>query len=200
MKRVAPDQDGLAQAAEAIRAGGVVAYPTETVYGLGADPFNPAALDALFALKRRDAGNPVLLIVADETQLEDVAGAVPETARRLMQAFWPGPLSLLFPRAPSLPDALTAGRPSVCVRCPGLKAARALCEAAGHAVTSTSANRSGCPPALSLDDLGVAGVALAVDGGTLDPSPPSTVFDPASGRVLREGAVPREAILAVLRA
>ncbi|MDQ1257876.1 MAG: L-threonylcarbamoyladenylate synthase, partial [Candidatus Hydrogenedentes bacterium] len=110
-------------------------------------------------------------------------------ARAYAEAFWPGPLSLLLPKAPGLPDALTAGRGEVCVRCPGLDTARALCRAAGSALTSTSANRSGQSPARSLDELDLPGVSIAIDGGTLPPSPPSTVFDPETCRILREGVI-----------
>jgi L-threonylcarbamoyladenylate synthase len=189
MRIVPAAAEGIALAAEAIRRGEIAAYPTETVYGLGADPFSESALMHLFEIKGRDAQNPILLIVAGLDQLEGVAGPLSDRARAYAEAFWPGPLSLLLPKAPGLPDALTAGRGEVCVRCPGLETARALCRAAGSALTSTSANRSGQAPARSLDELDLPGVVIAIDGGLLPPSSPSTVFDPESGRILREGAI-----------
>jgi L-threonylcarbamoyladenylate synthase len=186
---VAPDAAGLAQAAEAVRRGEVVAYPTETVYGLAVDPWSETALDRLFAVKGRPDDRPILLIVDTEAQLHRVTPHISARARACMQAFWPGPLTVLFPRDPSLPSRLTAGQPMVAVRCPGSEIARALCRACGHAVTSSSANLSGEPAASSLADL-PPGIGLAIDGGMLPPSPPSTLYDPESGRVLREGAIP----------
>lgn len=190
---------GLAVAAAAIRAGEVVAYPTETVYGLGADPFNESALARLFEIKGRPETNPVLLIVSDAEEVGRVAAEVSEAARACMDAFWPGPLSLVLPAAAGLPAAVTAGGTKVCVRCPGSDVARALCRLAGGPVTSTSANRSGEPAALRLDDALLPGVVLVLDGGTLPSSLPSTVYDPDTGEVLRAGAVPEEALRALRR-
>lgn len=190
---------GLAVAAAAIRAGEVVAYPTETVYGLGADPFNESALARLFEIKGRPETNPVLLIVSDAGEVGRVAAEVSEAARACMDAFWPGPLSLVLPAAAGLPAAVTAGGTKVCVRCPGSDVARALCRLAGGPVTSTSANRSGEPAASRLDDALLPGVVLVLDGGTLPSSLPSTVYDPDTGEVLRAGAVPEEALRALRR-
>ena len=186
---VAPDAAGLAKAAEAIHRGEVVAYPTETVYGLAVDPWSEAALDRLFAVKGRPDDRPILLIIDSERQLDRIVVQMGERARRCMKHFWPGPLTLLFERSSSLPGRLTAGQPKVAVRCPGSGIARALCRACGHAVTSSSANRSGEPAATALDAL-PPGIDLAIDGGALSPSPPSTLYDPESGRVLREGVIP----------
>jgi len=197
MKTLPATPEGIARAARAVRDGVVVAYPTETVYGLGADPFSDAAVHRLFEVKRRDPGNPVLLIVADLDQLERVVARVSDKARAYAEAFWPGPLSLLLPKAEALADAVTAGRDKVCVRCPASATARSLCEAVGSAVTSTSANRSGEPPARSLADVGLRGVAFGVDGGLLAPSLPSTVFDPDLGQVLREGVISSAQLAAV---
>jgi L-threonylcarbamoyladenylate synthase len=182
-------------AAEAIQTGEVVAYPTETVYGLGVNPFNVDAIERLFAAKERDAGKPVLLIVADMDQLAEVIAKHEEQSLRYAEAFWPGPLSLLFQKSERVPDAITAGSGKVCVRCPSCEVARRLCRAVGHAITSTSANLSGEPPARSLAGLDLPGVAVAIDGGTLQPSPPSTVFDPETRCVLREGTIAEERLL-----
>lgn len=199
MVTVPADLEGLVQASEAIRCGAVVAYPTETVYGLGVDPFNEVALGRLFEVKGRPEANPILLIVDSVEQLERVVLEVSPSARRFIERFWPGPLSLLFPRHPELPRALTAGADKVCVRCPGLETARRLCALAGGAITSTSANLSGRPPIIDSADFDLPGVAVLVDGGRLDPSEPSTVFDPDTGRILRHGAVPESAIEALRR-
>jgi len=197
MRIVPPTDEGLAQAADAIRAGHVVAYPTETVYGLAVDPFNTDAVERLFRVKGRDRGNPVLLIVGGLYQLPCVTRGLSDAARAYADAFWPGPLSLLLPRADALPDSVTAGSENVCIRCPACSIARGLCRAVGGPITSSSANASGQPPARAVADLDLPGVALAIDGGLLPPSPPSTVFDPDTGSVLRPGAIPEERLRAI---
>ncbi|MFA6242695.1 MAG: L-threonylcarbamoyladenylate synthase [Candidatus Hydrogenedentales bacterium] len=186
---VPPNADGIAAAATAIREGKIVAYPTETVYGLGVNPFDQDALSALFRIKGRDASAPILLIVDSPQRLGVVCQHPSTKALECVNRFWPGPLSLLFPKAPALPDVLTAGNPKVCVRCPGSETARALCAEAGGVITSTSANLSGHPPATSLAEIALEGIAVGIDGGTLPPSSPSTVFDPDQGIIIRHGAV-----------
>lgn len=185
----------IEQAATLIQAGEVVAYPTETVYGLGTNPFSETAVERLFSVKGRDPNNPILLVVANERQLAEVIREVSLETRRIMDRFWPGPLSLLFPCSASLPKALTGGSDKICVRMTSCAAARDLCLAVGHAITSTSANLSGLPPARSVSEIELEGLAGCIDGGTLPPSAPSTVYDPELRRVLRQGAVPEEAIL-----
>ncbi len=189
MMRVAGDTHGLRAAVEQLKADRVVAYPTETVYGLAVNPFSEIALDALFAVKRRDEGKPVLLIVADSSQTAGLVAHVPNDAARCIQAFWPGPLSLLFPAASCLPERLTDGNGHVCVRCPDHDTARRLCRQWGGPLTSTSANLSGQPPAQNACAAAVPGVALVIDEGTLESRAPSTVFDPESKRILREGPI-----------
>jgi len=184
-----PTASNLIRAATALKAGEVVAYPTETVYGLGVDPFQEAAIEKLFEAKGRERDQAILLIVADEEQLRSVVSAIPPSARPYMEAFWPGPLSLLLPKHPDLPEAIAPGKDKICVRCPGSAESRALCRAFGGALTSTSANRSGQPPVTSLENLRLPGVALGIDGGVLPPAAPSTILDPESGQVLRAGAI-----------
>lgn len=198
MRRCVPDAAAITAAVDALRAGEVIAYPTETVYGLGADPFNEQALDRLFAVKGRDARQAVLLIVAKETQLQELVAAVSPRARVLMEKFWPGPLSLLFEPKPGLHASLLGPGGKVCVRCSSHALAQDLCQGFGHAITSTSANRSGEAPAIRGDAIALEGVALVLDGGTLAPSAPSTVYDPEQGLVLREGAISAAAIQAAL--
>lgn len=198
MRRVDASRDGaIAEAARALQAGQIVAYPTETVYGLGVDPFNVAALKRLFEAKGRDREKALLLIVGREAHLDHVASTVSSRARRYMEAFWPGPLSLLLPRHPGLPDEVAPGLDKICVRCPGAPVSRALCDAFGGAITSTSANASGDAPVRMLEDLGLAGIELGLDGGELAPSASSTILDPETGEILREGALSRTVIAAI---
>ncbi len=192
MKVVRPTPQGIESAANAIRDGRVVVYPTENMYGLGADPFNERAVRGLFDIKRRPPANPVLVVVSDETQLDTLVEGVSDVAKACMDEFWPGPLSLLLPGKVTLPGILTAGRSKVCVRCPGNATARELCRTVGHAVTSTSANIAGAPPACSISELDLPGLAIAIDGGNIEPGPPSTIYDPDTGKAYREGVVRRE--------
>ena len=119
MKLVPPDESGIAAAVEALRDGRVVAYPTETVYGLAVDPTRAEAIERLFACKGRSDRNPVLVVVGLREQVSSVARDVPVSAELLMDCFWPGPLSLLLPRKTDLPLTLTAGADSICVRWDG---------------------------------------------------------------------------------
>ena len=109
----AESNKALDQAAELLRTGGLVALPTETVYGLGANAMDAAAVARIFAAKQRPAWDPVIVHISDEAMLDGLVAEVPEAARRLMRAFWPGPLTLLLPRSAAVPDAVTAGRPLV---------------------------------------------------------------------------------------
>ena len=197
MKVVAPDKAGIARAAQAIAAGEIVAYPTETVYGLAVNPFSEAAVDRLLKVKGRGPDTAILVIVADDIQLEQVAAEITPAARQFMEAFWPGPLSLLFKKSHVLAPSLTRHFEKVCVRCPGLDMARELCKASKLPLTSTSANRSGETPASAVGDIRLDGISVAIDGGVLPPSPPSTIYDPDTDRIIREGAISREAIAKV---
>lgn len=193
-----PGGEAYARAAQVLREGGVVAHPTETVYGLAVDPMNLEALAALFAVKGRPESNPVLLVVSEARQVERYAADIPDVARRLMEHFWPGPLSLVLPARAGLPEALTAGGGGVCVRCTGSEIARGICAAFGGAITSTSANRSGEPPAVEVEAAVLPGVAMGIDGGELGAALPSTIYDARSGRVLRAGGVTQAEIWAAL--
>lgn len=192
MKIVPPTSAGITIAAEALRHDEIVVCPTETMYGLSCDPFSVTALQALRAIKGRREDAPILLIVADTKQLGRVVADISARASYYIDAFWPGPLSLLFPKSPDLPEALTSGSDKVCVRCPACDTARALCSTFGGAITSSSANRSGLPPVRSVHELGLDGLSVGIDAGELHPTQPSTVFDPDRGQVLREGAIPAE--------
>ena len=137
-----PDPRALAPAAETLRRGGLVAFPTETVYGLGAHALDPAAVARIYAAKGRPDYNPLIVHLADAGAARALASAWPEAAERLAAAFWPGPLTLVLPKNDSVPDSVTAGLPSVALRVPAHPVARALLRAAGVPVAAPSANRS----------------------------------------------------------
>ncbi|MEB2401448.1 L-threonylcarbamoyladenylate synthase [Parapusillimonas granuli] len=127
MNASAPDMDQmLDEAARRLAAGGLVAFPTETVYGLGADAENPAAVARIYAAKGRPVGHPIIVHLAPEADLGYWASSVPPEARALIQAFWPGPLTLILPRAPHIPDAVSGGQSSIGLRCPSHPVAQAL--------------------------------------------------------------------------
>ena len=188
MIRVAPDAEGISQAAAALKQGGVIMYPTETVYGLGADPSNLSALERLFRIKERDPHKPVLLLIGRLEQIKPLIHELSPAAQRCVDTFWPGPLSLVLPARKEVPACL-APDGKVCIRYTSSPMAADLCRQFGSALTSTSANRSGEPAATDLGALTLPGVALGIDAGPLPPSPPSTVYDPDEGRVLRQGAI-----------
>ncbi len=197
MEILKPTVDNLQRAAEALRAGEVVAYPTETVYGLGVDPFNEAALDRLYRVKHRDPHHAVLMIVGALDHLSALAAPLTPRAVAYADAFWPGPLSLLLPPAFGVPPALLGPDSEVCLRWTSHPVATALCTAFGGAIVSTSANLSGQPPARRASEVPEHGVAVCIDGGELGSGPASTVFEPESGRILREGAITRELLARV---
>ena len=192
----------LEQAAEILRRGGLVALPTETVYGLGANALDAAAVARIFEAKQRPAWDPVIVHVADEAMLRGLVADVPEPARKLMKAFWPGPLTLLLPRTSTVPDAVTAGRPLVGVRMPAHPVALALIRRAGVPVAAPSANRFGhiSPTTVKhvLHDLD-GRIDAVVDAGPTAHGVESTVLDPCQSPMViyRPGAVTVEQIRAI---
>lgn len=195
--------EGLAHACAILRAGGVVAYPTETYYGLAVDPFNSAALARLFALKGRSPDKAVLLIIANPSQLSGLVSEIPSVFTIPMQQFWPGPLTLVFPGAASLPEILTGYRGTIGVRVSSHPVARELVRAFGLPVTATSANLSGYPPAVTAsgvrEQLGTE-VDAVIDGGKTPGGLGSTILDCCEGeiRLLRDGVIPFSRIEASL--
>jgi L-threonylcarbamoyladenylate synthase len=188
----------LKAAAARLRHGSLVAFPTETVYGLGANALDEGAVSKIFAAKRRPADNPLIVHVSGERMLRSVAAAVPEEARRLMRAFWPGPLTLVLPKRKAVSDLVTAGLPTVAIRMPS-GVARDLIRAAGVPLAAPSANLSGRPSPTTAAHVAQDFPGLFVlDGGRTEHGIESTVvaFDPP--RVLREGAIPRELLRVVL--
>ena len=187
-----------------LRAGGIVAYPTETFYGLGALVTRPDALRRLTEAKLRPEGKALPLVAGDMAQVEAVASLADPLARRLAHRFWPGPLTLVIPASPSLDASVTGGGATVGVRIPGSETARALALAAGGALVSTSANVSGEPPPVTPDALSpelLGRIDAVVEGGATPGLLPSTVVAVEGGRalLLREGAVPWQAVEAVAR-
>jgi L-threonylcarbamoyladenylate synthase len=191
------------RAIEALRSGETVVYPTETFYGMGADALSLAALDRLFALKGREPGKPVALIAADARSAFELARELPEAARRLADAFWPGPLTLVLPARDNLPGPLIGPDCRVGVRVSSHPIARALAAGLGRPITATSANLAGGQPATTLaearDAFG-AKVKVYLEGGELAASAPSTVVacDRNGWRVLRAGAISERAVAAAL--
>lgn len=175
-----PDLARIREVAAVLRDGGLVAFPTETVYGLGAHALNPAAVHRIFDAKGRPATDPMIVHLAAVDQLERVAQTVPPIARELAAAFWPGPLTLILAKQWSVPDVVTAGLPTVGVRVPSHRIAHALIAAAGVPVAAPSANRFSHPsPTLAehvLADLdGV--VDIVIDGGPTPLGVESTILD-----------------------
>jgi L-threonylcarbamoyladenylate synthase len=190
----APQRDAIEEAATWIRDGGVIAMPTDTLYGLAADPFDAAAVRRVFAVKGRAETQPLPLVAADEQQIRDHLGALTPTGRRLAARFWPGPLTLIVEASAAVARGVTAGTGRVAVRVPSHAIARAVCAAAGRPVTATSANISGEPPTASPADvertLGDR-IDFLLDVGPAPGGLPSTIVDVTGPepRLIRAGAV-----------
>jgi L-threonylcarbamoyladenylate synthase len=193
----------LERAVEALRRGGLVAFPTETVYGLGADAANPAAVERVFEVKGRPAGHPLIVHLGSAEQLDAWVLDVPPHARVLADAFWPGPLTLLLRRSSLVPDAVTGGRDTVGLRVPDHRVALALLERFGGGLAAPSANRFGRVSPTTADhvraDLG-ADVDVVLDGGPCRVGVESTIVDLSGDEpeVLRPGGVSFERLEEVL--
>lgn len=194
----------IAAAAAVLAAGGTVAFPTETVYGLGANARSTAAVESIFAAKGRPSDNPLIVHIADMKQLDGLVAEVNETARALMEAYWPGPLTLVLPAAPgAVSPRVTAGLPTVAVRMPAHDVALRLIAAAGCPVAAPSANRSGRPSPTLAQHVGedLAGVIDGiVDGGPTGVGVESTVVEAGADgtvTVLRPGGITAEQLARV---
>ncbi len=195
-----PDPRALGEAARLLAAGELVAFPTETVYGLGADARNAAAVAGIFTAKGRPADNPLIVHVASAGELDRIGRDISPLAHTLAERFWPGPLSLVVAAAPGLAPAVTAGLSTVAVRAPDHPVALGLLRAFGGAVAAPSANRSGRPsPTRAVDVLADLDgrIAAVLDGGPARVGVESTVVDARGARlhVLREGGVTREMLV-----
>jgi L-threonylcarbamoyladenylate synthase len=187
---------GRIEAARIVAAGGVIAFRTDTFYGLGVDPFNREAIVRIRQLKGREDDKPILLLVSDESE---VARFIEQSGFYKMIGIgrWPAPLTLIGVSRPEVPIELTAGTNSLGVRLPDDEKVRALVRACGGALTATSANPSGMPPACSAKEIESyfpEGIDLIIDGGEVTATQPSTVLDllGTKGRLIREGAISRE--------
>lgn len=200
---LAPDGEGIAQAGAILRAGGLVAFPTETVYGLGADALCAEAVARIFAAKGRPSFDPTIVHLAEPEEAEALWVSIPAIARELMARFWPGPLTLVLPKTQLVPDIVTAGLPTVAVRMPKHPVALGLIREAGHPIAAPSANRFGrLSPThheAVLAQLGGAIDAVIAGGPTpvgIESTVVSLVDDPP--RVLRPGGTPLEALREVI--
>lgn len=200
-----PEPHIIEQAARYLQAGLLVAFPTETVYGLGAHAMDPEAVARIYEAKGRPAWNPLIVHVAAADDVHAVAAEWPPDAQRLADAFWPGPLTLVVPRRPEVPDSVTAGLPSVAVRVPAHPVAHALLIAAGIPVAAPSANRSTeLSPTRAEHVERTLGdrVAMILDGGPTTVGIESTVVDVSGDRprLLRPGGISRQDLEAVVGA
>ncbi|MDK2966796.1 L-threonylcarbamoyladenylate synthase [Lacrimispora sp.] len=198
-----PDLEQLKEPAKILREGGLVAFPTETVYGLGANALNEEAAKKIYEAKGRPSDNPLIAHIADFDDLLPLVAEVPETGRKLMEAFWPGPLTLIFPKSALVPYGTTGGLDTVAVRMPADPAASALIRLAGVPIAAPSANTSGRPSPTTADHVWQdmnGKIQMIVDGGAVGIGVESTIID-VSGEepmILRPGAVTREMASAVL--
>ena len=195
-----PDISALNEAAALLKSGGLVGFPTETVYGLAADALDPRAVHDIFEAKGRPGDNPLIVHIADIRDLDRLIRVKPsETAVKLMEAFWPGPLTLIFPKSDIVPDCTTGGLDSVAVRMPSHPVARELIRLSGVPVAAPSGNRSGRPSPTAashmFEDMD-GRIELIIDGGDCEVGVESTVVDMGGEipRILRPGGITREMI------
>ena len=195
----------IKQAADILRHGGLVAFPTETVYGLGARAFDEHAVARIFAVKGRPFDNPLIVHIAHEDQLPLLSSKIPSSARQLIKAFWPGPLTLVLERSKKLPALVSAGLSTVAVRMPNHPMALALIHELGEPIAAPSANRSGRISPTSAHHVQKAfgkNEVMVLDGGPCTVGLESTVLDLTAHppRILRPGAITEEAIAGVIGA
>jgi L-threonylcarbamoyladenylate synthase len=187
------------KAAEAIARGCVIAFRTDTFYGIGADPFNAEAVARVRELKGREDNKPILLLISDVEQIERLIAERSAAFARAAEKLWPGPLTIIGRAVATLPLEITAGTGTVGVRLPADESVRELVRQCGGVLTATSANPSGREPGRSASEVTSYfphGLDLIVDGGEVIATQPSTVLDATTSppRIIREGAIPREAI------
>jgi L-threonylcarbamoyladenylate synthase len=191
------------EAARVISTGGLIAFRTDTFFGLGANPLNREAVAKIRELKGRQDNKPILLLISDMDRLDRFVGEKSGIFGLLAVGHWPAPLTLIGPARPELPSELTAGTNTIGVRLPNDEKVRALVRTCGGALTATSANVSGSPPARSakeVENYFPTGIDLIIDGGEVTATQPSTVVDVSGSkpRLVREGAVSREELRKIL--
>jgi L-threonylcarbamoyladenylate synthase len=192
LNTTSPETDIIAEAVDVMRNGGVVVFPTRSLYGLGADAFNPRAVAKIFQIKKRPISKPILVLIEDENQLDRLVSNVPPEAKAIMKTCWPGKVTIVFQAKKGLSIDLTAGTKKIGVRLAGHNIASALVKALGGPITGTSANLSGnagCFEANKLDEKIMDGVDLVLDAGPLKGGVGSTIIDVTDKMplILREG-------------
>ena len=198
-----PGPEAIAGAGSIIQKGGVVIFPTQCLYGIAADALNEKAVEKVFDIKKRPQNNPILVLVPDQSFLEDLTESVPESAEKLMKAFWPGGLTLVCQAKPTVPKRLTAGSGKLGIRIPSHPAAKALVDFVGFPITGTSANLSGKPGCdrISLLDPSIFETSdLILDAGILKGGIGSTIVDVTVFplRIIREGFISENQIRRIL--
>ena len=197
------DSSGIRTCADCISSGGVVVYPTETVYGLGADPFNPSALNRVFSIKGREQSKSLILLLPDQNVLYRLVKKIPDDAHRLIEALWPGPLTLVLRGREDLPAPLLGPDNTIAVRISDSPVCADLLSFMGNPITSTSANPSGCPPVESAPEAHLQfgeEVDLILDGGAVSDSRPSTLVRITDRtEILREGRISNETIQTLIK-
>ena len=197
-------EPSLREAADIVRGGGIIAFPTESFYGLGAHPFDARAVQRIVDLKGRSLRDaPILVLIRSRADLESLVLEITPAAERLMEACWPGPLTIVLRASGAVPAALTAGTGTIGVRLPAHPDVQRLLEAVGGPLTGTSANRAGRPPATMAEDVERAlgdGVDAILNGGPTPGGLPSTVVDTTvtPPRVIREGRVPTATVRSII--
>lgn len=199
-----PNLDDILEAAQIVCSGGVVVFPTTSLYGLAADASNPFAVAKVFAIKQRPVNKPILILVPGLYDIQNLVRDIPLAAERIMAALWPGKLTLVFKAGNGLPPSLTAGTGKIGIRLPVYPVARLLVCAAGIPITATSANLSGqigCSRVSSLDPAIGAAVDLILDAGPLEGGAGSSILDVSEDPpvLLREGSISRSRIFSVLQ-
>lgn len=203
VKVTGTEKEILQEAGKILRDGGLVAFPTETVYGLGGDALNPLSSQKIYAAKGRPSDNPLIVHICKWEDIYDIASFVPEEAKKLAGTFWPGPLTMILPKAEKVPYETTGGLDTVAVRMPDNPVALALIEAAGGYVAAPSANRSGKPsPTLAkyvMEDMD-GRIDMVLDGGSLGIGLESTIVDLTgeTPEILRPGYITKEMLEEVL--
>ena len=198
-----PSHSRIEQAAEFLRSGGVIGYPTETVYGLGCNVYDADAVDRIFKLKHRERRKALILIAGDIMQIGDMVEEIPESAERLIANFWPGPLTLIFKASPQIKQIGIGTSKTVAIRIPDSTICQELIKETGFPLVSTSANRSGKPAtttAQQVVDVFGPELDLVIDGGPTRGSTPSTLVDitQTPARIVRQGAISNLEINTVL--
>jgi L-threonylcarbamoyladenylate synthase len=199
-----PDEDTIGKAAALIKMGGLVVFPTSSFYGLGASAFHSETVEKVFRAKKRDPQNPVLILIASLAELDPLVRSVPKPATQLMEALWPGSLTLVFQAAALLPSNVTGYTGKIGIRLASHAVAHSLVSAVGKPITGTSANISGqggCITVAGLDQHIRDQVDLVIDAGRLPGGEGSTVMDVTVNppKIIREGAIEAEKIERVLK-